>query len=57
MVSFLIEYLNSTETLIFIDPLTGISNRRDFLNHLTDEIKSLNPATNCILHSLILTGL
>ena len=40
-VSFLIEYLNSTETLISIDPLTGISNRRDFLNHLTDEIKSL----------------
>lgn len=41
MVSFLLAYLNSTETLISIDPLTGISNRRDFLNHLTDEIKSL----------------
>lgn len=41
MVSFLLEYLNSTETLISIDPLTGISNRRDFLNHLTDEKKSL----------------
>lgn len=57
MVSFLLEYLNSTETLISIDPLTGISNRRDFLNHLTDEIKSLKSRDNWILRSLILTGL
>lgn len=41
MVSFLLAYLNSTETLISIDPLTGISNRRDFLRHLSDDVKSL----------------
>ena len=41
MISFLLAYINSTEILISIDPLTDIPNRRDFLNHLTDEIKSL----------------
>lgn len=41
MISFLLAYINSTEMLISIDPLTDIPNRRDFLRHLTDELKTL----------------
>ncbi len=41
MISFLLAYINSTEMLISIDPLTDIPNRREFLRHLTDELKTL----------------
>ncbi len=39
--SYLLAYINSRERLISIDPLTGISNRRDLLQRLEDDIKSL----------------
>lgn len=39
--SYLLAYINSRERLISIDSLTGISNRRDLLQRLEDDIKSL----------------
>ena len=39
--SYLLAYINSLERLISLDPLTGISNRRDLLQRLEDDIKSL----------------
>lgn len=40
-ISFLLVYVNSLKTLIAIDPLTGIPNRRQLLLHLSSEVKTL----------------
>ena len=41
VISYLLAYINLLERLISLDPLTGISNRREFLQRLEDNIKSL----------------
>lgn len=41
VISYLLAYISSLERLISLDPLTGISNRRDFLQRLENDIKSL----------------
>ena len=41
VISYLLAYINLLERLISLDPLTGISNRREFLQRLEDDIKSL----------------
>lgn len=41
VISYLLAYINSLERLISLDPLTGISNRREFLQRLEDDIKLL----------------
>ncbi len=40
-VSFLLVYVNSLKTLISMDPLTGIPNRRQLLRHLSSEVRTL----------------
>lgn len=41
VISYLLAYINLLERLISLDPLTGISNRREFLQRLEDNMKSL----------------
>ncbi len=43
VVSFLLAYICSLESLILLDPLTGISNRRELLSRLASDIGSLKP--------------
>ncbi len=45
VVSFIIVFINSVESLISTDALTGIANRRELLHRLSAEIKSLKPDT------------
>lgn len=43
VISFLLAYIRSLESLILLDPLTGISNRRELLSRLSSDISSLKP--------------
>ena len=43
VISFLLAYIRSLESLILLDPLTGISNRRELLSRLASDIGSLKP--------------
>lgn len=43
VISFLLAYIRSLESLILLDPLTGISNRRELLLRLASDIGSLKP--------------
>lgn len=49
VLSFLLVYINSVSLLISEDSLTGISNRRDFLKRLDDQIASLRKDENLYL--------
>lgn len=43
VISFLLAYINFIESLISLDPLTGISNRRKLLQQLSDSLRNIKP--------------
>lgn len=43
VISFLLAYINIIESLIFLDPLTGISNRKKLLQQLLYRLQNIKP--------------
>lgn len=43
VISFLLAYINIIESLISLDPLTGISNRKKLLQQLLYRLQNIKP--------------